>query len=117
VFNLSGSELVALLLLALIVLGPDKLPDAVRRFGKTYGELKKVSTGFQTELRKALDEPSRELRETADAIRRSVDLQQFDTSATPTGPTPTAPETPAAPAEPPRPALQPLDDTPRAADE
>ena len=74
-FNLSGSELVFLLLLALIVLGPEKLPEAVRKFGKTYGEVKKMSNGFQNELRSALDEPMREMRETADALRKAVDLE------------------------------------------
>jgi sec-independent protein translocase protein TatB len=37
VFNLSGSEIVVILLLALIVLGPEKLPEAIRRFARVYG--------------------------------------------------------------------------------
>lgn len=73
-FNLSGSELVFLLLLALIVLGPEKLPDAVRRFGKTYAEVKKMTSGFQSELKSALDEPMREMRETADALRKAASI-------------------------------------------
>jgi sec-independent protein translocase protein TatB len=76
-FNLSGSELVFLLLLALIVLGPEKLPEAVRKFGKVYSELKKMSTGFQSELKTALDEPMREMRETADAFKKAVNFD-FD---------------------------------------
>src|SRR3954453_12475087 len=76
-FNLSGSELVFLLLLALIVLGPEKLPEAVRKFGRVYSELKKMSTGFQTELKTALDEPMREMRETADAFKKAVNFN-FD---------------------------------------
>lgn len=72
VFNLSGSEVVVIVLLALVVLGPEKLPEAVRRFGRIYAELKKMSTGFQTEFRSALDEPLRELRETADLTRESI---------------------------------------------
>ena len=73
-FNLSGSEIVFLLLLALIVLGPEKLPEAVRRFGKAYGEFKKMTTGFQSELKSALDEPMREMRETADAFKKAVNF-------------------------------------------
>lgn len=79
-FNFSGSEIVFLLLLALIILGPEKLPDAVRKFGKTYAEFKKVTTGFQTELKSALDEPMREMRETADALRKAA---QFDVDLDP----------------------------------
>lgn len=78
-FNFSGSEIVFLLLLALIVLGPEKLPEAVRRFGKTYAEFKKVTTGFQSELKQALDEPMREMRETADAIKKAASFD-VDTS-------------------------------------
>jgi sec-independent protein translocase protein TatB len=76
-FNLSGSEMVFLLLLALIILGPEKLPDAVRRFGKGYSEFKKMSVGFQSELKSALDEPMREMRETADALKKAVNFD-FD---------------------------------------
>jgi sec-independent protein translocase protein TatB len=73
-FNLSGSEIVFLLLIALIVLGPEKLPEAVRKFGKAYAELKKMTTGFQSELKTALDEPMREMRETADAFKKAVNF-------------------------------------------
>lgn len=61
-----------ILLLALIVLGPEKLPDAIRRFGRIYGELRKMGTGFQSEFRNAFDEPMRELRETAQLTRDAV---------------------------------------------
>ena len=72
-FNLQGSEIVVILLLALVVLGPEKLPEAVRKFTQTYSELKKMSTGFQSELKSALDEPMREMRETANLVRNAAD--------------------------------------------
>jgi sec-independent protein translocase protein TatB len=72
VFNLSGSEIVVILLLALIVLGPEKLPEAIRRFGRIYGELRKMGTGFQSEFRTAFEEPLKELRETAQLTRDAV---------------------------------------------
>ena len=73
-FNLSGSEIVFLLLIALIVLGPEKLPEAVRKFGKVYAEAKKMTTGFQSELKSALDEPMREMRETAEAFKNAANF-------------------------------------------
>jgi sec-independent protein translocase protein TatB len=72
VFNLSGSEVVFILLAALVVLGPEKLPGAIRQFGRIYSELRKMGQGFQSELRDAFDEPMRELRETADLAKSSV---------------------------------------------
>ena len=78
-FNLSGSEIVFLLLIALIVLGPEKLPEAVRKFGQVYAEVKKMSSGFQSELKSALDEPMREMRETAEAFKNAANFDfKFD---------------------------------------
>jgi sec-independent protein translocase protein TatB len=71
---MSGTEIVVILLLALVVLGPEKLPDAIRKFGKTYAELKKMGTGFQQEFKSAIDEPMREMRETADLLKKSADF-------------------------------------------
>lgn len=71
-FNLSGSEIVVILLLALIVLGPEKLPEAIRKFGRVYSEVRKISNGFQSEFKNAFDEPMRELRETAQMTRDAV---------------------------------------------
>jgi sec-independent protein translocase protein TatB len=73
VFNLQGSEIIVILLLALVVLGPEKLPDAIRKFSRTYAEFKKMSSGFQSELKSALDEPMREMRETANLVRDAAD--------------------------------------------
>ena len=71
-FNLSGSEIVVILLLALIVLGPEKLPEAIRKFSRVYNEVRKISNGFQSEFKNAFDEPMRELRETAQLTRDAV---------------------------------------------
>ena len=80
-FNLSGSEIVVILLLALVVLGPEKLPEAIRRAGRTYAELKRMGNSFQDEVRSVLDEPAKEMRETADLLRTTVN----DTKSTVTG--------------------------------
>jgi len=74
VFNLQGSELIIILLLALVVLGPEKLPDAMRKAGRMYADLKKMASGFQDEFRSALDEPMREMRDTANLLRDSADF-------------------------------------------
>ena len=71
-FNLSGSEVIFLVLIALVVLGPDKLPEAMRKAGKAYADFKKMTTGFQSEMKSVLEEPMRELRETAELAKRSA---------------------------------------------
>ncbi len=89
-FNIQGSELIFLLLIALIVLGPEKLPDAVRKFGRAYGEFKKMANGFQGELREVLDDPMRELKDTADLMRKATSFK-LDDQPTTTAPTTTTP--------------------------
>ncbi len=55
--NLGGAEVLVILLVALIVLGPTKLPEAARQVGKAVNEVRRISGGFQREMREALQEP------------------------------------------------------------
>ena len=64
--------MIAILVIGLIVLGPEKLPDAIRKFGNIYGELRRMSHGFQSELRDAFDEPMQALRGTAQMVQDAV---------------------------------------------
>jgi sec-independent protein translocase protein TatB len=54
-FNVGGGEVLVILIAALIVLGPDKLPNAARQVGKYLAEFRKISQGFQDELKSAMD--------------------------------------------------------------
>ncbi len=56
-FNIGPAEVMVVLLIALIVLGPSKLPDAARQVGRAIGEMRKLSSGSQAEMRDALKEP------------------------------------------------------------
>jgi sec-independent protein translocase protein TatB len=56
-FNVGGAELFVILLLALVVLGPDKLPGAMRTVGQWAGEMRKMANGFQAEMNKAIADP------------------------------------------------------------
>jgi sec-independent protein translocase protein TatB len=59
-FNIGGGELLVIVLIALIVLGPQRLPDAMRTFGRVVGEVRRISSGFQQELRDAFEDSERE---------------------------------------------------------
>ena len=54
-FNVGTPELLVILLVALIVLGPQRLPEAARQVGKAMAELRRISSGFQDEMRDAMD--------------------------------------------------------------
>jgi Tat protein translocase TatB subunit len=69
------AEILVILLVALIVLGPDRLPEAARKVGQFIGEVRRIGTGFQNELRDAMNVPA----------------TPSTTAATPPGPAPDAP--------------------------
>ena len=52
--NIGGGEILVILLVALIFLGPEKLPEVARQVGKVMGEVRKVKDGFQREMRDAM---------------------------------------------------------------
>ena len=54
-FNIGGMELLVILLVALLVLGPNKLPQAARQVGHFIGEFRRIADGFQQELKTAMD--------------------------------------------------------------
>ena len=64
--NLGGMEVLVILLVALIVLGPTKLPPAIRQIGRVVGEFRRIGQGFQQELREAA-QPLQETKETLKA--------------------------------------------------
>jgi len=66
VFNVGGGELLVVLLLALVFLGPDRLPDAAKKLGRLMGEVRRMTSGFQEEVRSAMD-----LNATGDAVKRA----------------------------------------------
>lgn len=90
-FNLTGSELVVILLVALVVLGPEKLPEAIRRVGRIYAELRKMSSGFQEEFTSAIREPLNEVRSTSQMVTQSLDFTaKAPTDEAPTDEVPTS---------------------------
>jgi sec-independent protein translocase protein TatB len=54
-FNVGGPEVLVILLVALIALGPAQLPKAARQVGQVINEIRKVSTNFQRELTSAME--------------------------------------------------------------
>ena len=71
-FNVSGTEFVALLVIGLVVLGPEKLPGVIRRVGQVYREIKNISDSFKQTVADVVDEPLRELKDTSSEIRNAI---------------------------------------------
>jgi sec-independent protein translocase protein TatA len=54
-FNIGPWELALILLVALIVVGPGKLPEVAKSIGKGINEFKKATTGYKKEFQDAMD--------------------------------------------------------------
>jgi Tat protein translocase TatB subunit len=57
VLNVGTPEMLVILVVALLVLGPNKLPEVARQVGKAMGEIRRLGAGFQAEMRDAMQEP------------------------------------------------------------
>ncbi len=55
-FNIGGSEMLVIFLIALVALGPEKLPKAARQAGNFMAQVRRMSDGFRDEMRRAMDE-------------------------------------------------------------
>ncbi len=58
-FDFGFSEILLILVLALIVLGPEKLPSVVRRAGRWVGRARAMARQFQDQLEEEIDGASR----------------------------------------------------------
>ena len=93
--NIGPGELILILIIALVVLGPGKLPDVAASLGKSVREFRKAASDV-TDAAK-LDAPA----PAAPAAQAQVDASAPAPAAAP-APAPSAePAAPAAPAEPP----------------
>lgn len=101
VFDLSPDKILILGILALVVLGPNRLPEAARTAGRLLGQLRRMSAGFQSEVREALAEPAEALSSVVTElrppdVRRSV--RQAVTSTFISDPSPAGSSVPSIPA-------------------
>jgi sec-independent protein translocase protein TatB len=97
--DLSPEKILVLAFIALIVLGPNRLPQAARSLGRFMGQLRAMSSSFETEVRHALHDPSDALNTAVSEfrpgqIRRSVRGVITSTLAPPAAATPSPPAAP-----------------------
>jgi sec-independent protein translocase protein TatB len=88
-FGMSGTELIIILVLALVLIGPDDLPDAAKKVGKALRDVRRASDDLR------------------DTFEREVMSEVKQVTAPPPGVIPKAPPAHTAPLVPPQAALPP----------
>jgi len=87
--SVGAPELLVIFLVALIVLGPEKLPGAARQAGKFLGEARRMMAGLESEVKSAMrDDPM------ASAFKDVVGSVRGTMSPTATDSTPAPPVQP-----------------------
>lgn len=67
-FGMSFTELVIIAILALVLLGPDQLPDAARTLAKTFRDIKKATDGLKDQVETELYAVEKKVRQELAAL-------------------------------------------------
>jgi Tat protein translocase TatB subunit len=72
--NIGWQEMFLLMIFALIVFGPKRLPEIGRQVGRFVAEARRMSREFKQEVRDSVEPLEREVREAERAAREAYDL-------------------------------------------
>ena len=78
----SFTHIAIIFLIALLVFGPEKLPEIARTVGKFMGDFRKASTDFQRVIQQEFSEIERQQREKEEAARQKALAASNPTPAT-----------------------------------
>ena len=68
-FGIGMPEMIIILVIALIVIGPHKLPELAKSLGKGLAEFKKASEGFQRSVQEEANKPEETMKEPAPQVK------------------------------------------------
>jgi sec-independent protein translocase protein TatA len=57
ILDIGGTEILIIMVIALLLFGSERLPGLARSMGKSIREFKKATSGLEEELRRALETP------------------------------------------------------------
>jgi len=112
-FGMSMTEIVIIVIFALLVLGPGELPAAARTIGKTLREVRKAGDDIRdTFEREVMQEKPLKIRPVAESVAKDAPLADAQAAPAPDAAVPATPVEPA-PVEPVLPAASVTDAGPK----
>ena len=73
--DVSGGELILILLAIFLLFGPNKIPEIARSVGKTLYKFRKYTSDIQEEVDKAIDPIKKELEGQTENLKESLNLK------------------------------------------
>jgi Tat protein translocase TatB subunit len=81
-FDIGMTELMVIFVVALLVLGPKKLPELGRALGKGLGELKKALQDVKDSVGEEITEAAADIRDTVKDVKKEIELGAQETKKT-----------------------------------
>jgi sec-independent protein translocase protein TatA len=81
-FDISGGELLVIMVVAFLVFGPKKLPEIARKMGRIMNEVKKATNDITREFREETDGIKNEFLSARDEIKTESDKVKQEMSRT-----------------------------------
>jgi TatA/E family protein of Tat protein translocase len=80
-FNIGPMELILILVIALLVVGPRRLPEVARDLGKAVRDFQRASQELEKEIQKGLDTVEGELQGSAQATSKPAEDEKPQSSS------------------------------------
>ena len=87
--SINLSEIIVILVVALLLFGPEQLPVLARSFGKVAGDLKKTTDSLRREFYNSVYTPAQDLKRDVAAEGRALRALKAEVLAPPPGSAPT----------------------------
>ena len=78
-FGIGMQELIIIAIIALLIVGPKKLPDLAKTLGKSFGELRKAADGITDDLKQTMQNDE---KQQDDGLKDSLLLKKTDDEET-----------------------------------
>ena len=78
IFGVGLPEVTVILILALLIFGPKKLPELGKQLGKTLKSLKKASNEFQNEIDQVMNEEDESPKSIESNLTNEINQEKID---------------------------------------